>query len=91
MPAFDIYLILIGGMSFITFVVWGIDKAAAVTGNWRIPERSLFGLVFLGGAVGGGLGMLVFHHKTRKKIFPVAISLAALFHFILLAIIMTWN
>jgi uncharacterized membrane protein YsdA (DUF1294 family) len=33
-------------------------------------------LVFLGGALGGGLGMLLFRHKTRKPGFK-AVILAA--------------
>jgi len=35
----------------------------------RIPEAVLVLLAALGGSVGAVLGMLVFHHKTRKKSF----------------------
>lgn len=74
----DIYLLLLLVMSVVTLVVWGKDKAAAMSGGWRTPERTLFWLIFLGGAVGGGIGMLLFHHKTRKPIFHAAVWIAGI-------------
>ena len=47
----------------------GIDKAKARAGKWRIAEGTLFALAALGGALGGTLGMRVFHHKTKHKEF----------------------
>ena len=88
MSLLNIYLILVAGMSLITFAVWGIDKAAAVTGNWRIPERTLLGLTLLGGAPGAALGMFLFHHKTRKPPFKGVIFTALVLYaavYILLA------
>ena len=38
-------------------------------GKWRIAEGTLFALAALGGALGGTLGMRVFHHKTKHKEF----------------------
>jgi uncharacterized membrane protein YsdA (DUF1294 family) len=72
----QIYLIGIAVMSLTTLIVWGADKAAAVAGAWRVPERTLLALVFLGGAPGGGLGVLLFRHKTRKPGFKAAILAA---------------
>lgn len=43
----------------------GIDKLKARAGKWRIPERTLFLLAAMGGALGGMLGMLAFRHKTK--------------------------
>ena len=51
-------------MSLILFIMMGIDKARAKAGGRRIRERTLFILAALGGALGGVLGMSVFHHKT---------------------------
>lgn len=76
MSGAQIYLIGIAGMSLATLIVWGADKAAAMAGAWRVPERTLLALVFLGGALGGGLGMLLFRHKTRKPGFKAAILAA---------------
>jgi uncharacterized membrane protein YsdA (DUF1294 family) len=71
--AVELYLLLLLCMSLVTLAVWGKDKAAAVTGGWRTPEKTLFWLLFLGGAAGGGLGMLLFHHKTHKPAFHLAV------------------
>ena len=49
--------------------VYGIDKAKAKRGAWRVPEKTLFLLPLLGGSVGALLGMRVFHHKTKHWYF----------------------
>jgi len=51
------------------FVLMGVDKGRAKRDAWRIPEKTLFLPVLLGGALGGTLGMRVFHHKTRHWYF----------------------
>lgn len=62
------------GLSAVTFAVYGWDKAQARRGGTRIPERSLHALAIAGGFVGGGIGMAVFRHKTRKAIFKVVLA-----------------
>ena len=47
------------------------DKHEAKIGDWRVPERTLFLLVLLGGGIGGIAGMYVFRHKTRKWYFKI--------------------
>ena len=56
-------------ISFITFVLYGIDKHRAKKGRWRIPERTLIAFSLLGGGAGGALGMFLFRHKTRHWYF----------------------
>ena len=65
---FIIYLIAI---NIITFLVMGLDKWKAKHGSWRIQEATLFTLVLFGGGIGGILGMIVFHHKTKKAKFQI--------------------
>lgn len=60
-------------MSAAGFILFGIDKHRAKKRQWRIPEKSLFLLAFLGGSLGCLLGMRVFHHKTRHKRFVIGI------------------
>jgi uncharacterized membrane protein YsdA (DUF1294 family) len=53
-------------MSFVTFCVYGFDKRRAKCGGWRVSERHLHGLEFLGGWPGAILGQFLFRHKLRK-------------------------
>ncbi len=69
---FVIYLIVI---NIITFLVMGLDKLKAKNGSWRVQEATLFTLVFFGGGIGGILGMIVFHHKTKKAKFRILFPL----------------
>ena len=68
-----IFLIYFIGINLVTFIVYGIDKRKAIKQKYRIPEKSLFGLAFLGGSVGALLGMYAFRHKTRVWYFVVGI------------------
>ena len=67
-----IYLITINA---IAFLLMGLDKRKARKHLWRIPEAVLMGAALLGGSPGGILGMLAFHHKTRKPKFYLGFPL----------------
>lgn len=67
-----VYLIV---MNVIAFIVYGVDKAKARRGQWRVSERTLLTLAALGGAGGAWLGMCVFHHKTKHRKFAVCVPL----------------
>lgn len=73
-----IMLIWCSVMSFICFMAMGIDKLKARAGKWRIPERTLFLLAAMGGALGSMLGMLAFRHKTKHKSFVIGMPLLLL-------------
>ena len=62
MKYFCIYLFAI---NLTAFALMGRDKSLARRRRRRIPEKTLFLPVLLGGGPGGWLGMYVFHHKTR--------------------------
>ena len=68
-------LLIIGGMSFVLFAMMGIDKALAKRGAWRIPEKTLFLLSVLGGALGSIIGMYFFRHKTKHASFKLGMPL----------------
>lgn len=63
MPYFVLYLIVINVLSFLWY---GIDKYWAKHHKWRIKEKDLWLMAFLGGSLGSFLGMFIFKHKTRK-------------------------
>lgn len=56
-------------INFIAFAAFGIDKARAERGEWRISEGTLLRLAFLGGTIGAYAGRYLFRHKTRKQPF----------------------
>jgi uncharacterized membrane protein YsdA (DUF1294 family) len=66
-----------GGWTPIAFAAYGLDKRAATSGGWRIPEAVLHGLALVGGVVGAWAGRAVFRHKTRKPIFLVVLVIAS--------------
>ncbi len=75
-------------LSFITFLLFGYDKFQAKNDGWRVSEKVLLSLGGFGGAIGGLIGMQIFHHKTRKNYFWVINGLAAVAH---IALIMFLN
>ena len=68
-----IYYII--GINIVSFILMGIDKYKAIKNNWRISENTLIGISLIGGSIGTLLGMIIFHHKTRKKRFLIGIPL----------------
>ncbi|QDH33795.1 DUF1294 domain-containing protein [Porphyrobacter sp. YT40] len=56
-------------MNFLAFAAFGIDKAKAERGAWRISEAALLNLAFFGGTPGAYAGRALFRHKTRKQPF----------------------
>ena len=57
------------GINIFSFIIYGVDKLLAVKKLFRVSEYSLFILAIFGGGIGSLLGMRVFHHKTKKKVF----------------------
>ena len=71
-------LIFYAVMSFLAFFAYAKDKRKAKKQRWRVPEATLLGLGFFGGALGALLGMSLFRHKTRHWYFW-AVNLLGLF------------
>ena len=63
--------VLYGVANAAVFILYGIDKHRARTGDWRIPERVLL-LAALVGPFGAWAGMHLFRHKTRKVSYQAA-------------------
>ena len=69
-------VILIIYVLFVTFL--GIasmasDKIRAMEHRFRIPESVLITIAVIGGSIGSILGMVLFHHKTRKAKFRIGL------------------
>lgn len=74
-----IYIIVV---NLITLLAMYIDKKKAQKSKRRIPEKTLFTLVFLGGGIGGTAGMYAFRHKTKKIRFVVGFPTILIFEVI---------
>ena len=73
----QIVFIYLLSINIITFITYGIDKALAKAQKFRISEATLLMLYFIFGSVGALLGMIVFHHKTKKKKFILINTVSA--------------
>ncbi len=60
------YLIII---NIFLFIIYGIDKLLAIKHKERISEFALLLISLCGGSIGGIVGMITFHHKTKKMKF----------------------
>jgi Predicted membrane protein len=67
---FLVYLLII---NIYGFSIMGIDKRRAKKNMYRIPERVLFTVAFIGGSAGVLTGMKSFHHKTLHNKFRYGI------------------
>jgi len=74
------WLAWVAGCSIVTFTYYGMDKWSATRGWRRTPEFALWLLILSGGVVGGWLGQILFHHKTRKLSFWLVLTLATAVH-----------
>ena len=77
-----IFLYIVLTVSILDFILCFADKRFAVKHKWRIPEATLLLLAFLGGAAELLLGMLLFHHKTKKAKFLILTPLFLILHVI---------
>lgn len=67
-----------GLMILLGFLTMGMDKQKARKNAWRIPERTLLLIAFLGGGPGSLIGMYTFRHKTKHTKFILLVPLATL-------------
>ena len=81
-----IYFLVI---NMIAFVLYGVDKRRAIKDKWRIPEATLIGLAALGGGIGAFLGMITWHHKTKKWKYRILVPAFIIVWIAIIAIVST--
>ena len=85
------FWIALGVWNLAVFCVYGLDKYKAQHDKWRIPEKTLLFLAFLFGGLGAFLGMRVFHHKTKHKLFTIGVTLCLLLNLAALYVLLFWH
>ena len=64
--------------NMVVFLVYGLDKGKARKGSYRISEKTLLLMTYVGGGLGAWAGGTHFRHKTQKKYFQVAWAVGVL-------------
>lgn len=64
--------------NLIVFLVYGLDKGKARKGSYRISEKTLLMMTYVGGGLGAWAGGTHFRHKTQKKYFQLAWAVGVL-------------
>lgn len=72
------FWVTVGVWNLIVFSMYGYDKLCAIKEYNRISEFTLLFLAFAFGGLGALLGMVIWHHKTLKVKFKLAIPIALL-------------
>ncbi len=80
-----IYLII--GINLLSFILMGIDKLKAIKNNYRISENTLLLISIIGGGIGTLIGMILFHHKTKKLKFQILVPISILINIYLYSLI----
>ena len=78
-------------MNLASFAVYGADKWKAKHDRRRVPEKTLWLLTALGGALGALIGMQVFRHKTQHRSFRWGVPLLLLVQIVLLAVLIWYT
>lgn len=74
-----------------TFALYGVDKARARRGAWRIRESTLLGAAACFGALGALLGMQLFRHKTKHRAFALGVPALLIVQAAILAAVSFWG
>ncbi|MBE5960107.1 MAG: DUF1294 domain-containing protein [Lachnospiraceae bacterium] len=82
-----IYVVI---MNLAGYISMGIDKRKAKRGDYRIPERVLFGIAIFGGSIGSIIGMQKFRHKTKHKSFVYGMPAILCLHIITIVACYFW-
>jgi uncharacterized membrane protein YsdA (DUF1294 family) len=75
-----IYILII---NIIGFVLMGWDKKKAQRHEYRISERTLWTVAVIGGSIGSYIGMKVYRHKTKHRMFAMGFPFLVIVHSIL--------
>ena len=78
-------------LSLLTFIAYAMDKIKAHRNEWRIPEKTLHWLEFLGGWPGALIAQRVIRHKNKKTSFQVIFWVIVIIHIAIWTDIVLFN
>jgi uncharacterized membrane protein YsdA (DUF1294 family) len=81
----SIYLAIINALGLLLMLA---DKLRAKKKQWRIPERILLLVAFLGGSLGTMLGMYAFRHKTKHPRFSIGVPVIMIVQAVIVLILL---
>ena len=79
----------LAAVNVITFAMFGYDKYCAQHDKWRVRESTLLLWSAIGGALGAGIAMGFFHHKTLHLKFKFGVPLLLFVQIFLIGILLT--
>ena len=79
----------LAAVNVITFAMFGYDKYCAQHDNRRVRESTLLLWSAIGGALGAGIAMNFFHHKTLHLKFKFGVPLLLFVQIFLIGILLT--
>ncbi len=80
----DIVIIYVFIINICAFFLYKSDKERAERKKWRISEKTLLTMGFIGGGIGALSAMHIFRHKTKHYYFWVYNILGIVFDTIIL-------
>jgi uncharacterized membrane protein YsdA (DUF1294 family) len=84
------FLLHLGILSVLTFLIYALDKWRSGRQKRRVSERNLILLSVIGGAAGALLAMGLLRHKTQQSVFMLLIPALVMVQGVLLAL-MQWG
>jgi len=85
MQAAEIFVL---SLNLLAFLLMFYDKLAAKGRRFRVPEKVLIMLAIMGGSAGIWLGMKIWRHKTKHRLFSLGIPLII---FLQVALLLYWQ
>jgi uncharacterized membrane protein YsdA (DUF1294 family) len=69
MPNIPVIVWYFGSINLFSLILFGIDKLNSTKERKRVPELSFYFFSLIGGVIGVLLGIVLFRHKLKNKLF----------------------
>jgi uncharacterized membrane protein YsdA (DUF1294 family) len=84
----DIVIIYVFIINICAFFLYKSDKERAERKKWRISEKTLLTMGFIGGGIGALSAMHIFRHKTKHYYFWVCNILGIVLDIVIVALVL---